>query len=547
MPATDVFTERYSDLLNGSYDCVDRIVLNGYVRMLQSGGGFRQWWRSVHGTLDGLDDTHLMRFAGRFARRVWAGAKRQNIPVLQKKRDEEIAETVKELCPADPNFRGVFCIVVQRMPNSVWGVVVYSNGNLHFKRKQPHPYVNHYSFHIQDPDWGHICITVCPHAPFNVQVILNGHEYVARQARQQDVSFTQQGNCFTHSANLAGLERLADTLRSPSAIGPLREVCERWLYSACLCYLFPVVEQQELGLRYDWSVYQLEYSRNLLFTRGREMEEVFQSVIDRTRAALDARTVKTLFGRKHRPAWHRPDKCRKSQVVVETPTYDLTVFKVLFGLLQLKIYTKGEHLLRIEATVHNAKREFRPYGLAQFANIANALRSMVERFCEVLHSVEACWVTDEMMEQLPGPSQVGSSRTAGIDLNRPRMRAVLSALLPLSARYRRFRVEQLAKTVQSALGQQYSSRQASYDLKKLRGKGLVQKLEGTRRYTCPPDSLRIIMAVVTLRERVLKPLLAGMTTRRRGRPSKNQDQIDKHYQALRQRLEMLLTDLGIAA
>ena len=57
----------------------------------------------------------------------------------------------------------------------------------------------------------------------------------------------------------------------------------------------PVAEQRELGLRYDWSVYQMEFSRNLLFTRGGPIEEVFQSVIDRTRRVLDVRTIRTLF------------------------------------------------------------------------------------------------------------------------------------------------------------------------------------------------------------------------------------------------------------
>jgi hypothetical protein len=427
----------------------------------------------------------------------------------------------------------------------VWGAKVYVSGHRQLYRKTPRPYVNHYAFHILDPDWGHVIIKICPHPPFNVQVILNGHEYVARQAQRRKIPCTRERNCFTHCANLAGLERLADTLRSPSAIGPLREVCERWLYSACLCYLFPVVLQQEFDLRYDWSVYQLEYSRNLLFASGREMDEVFQSVIDRTRAALDVRTVKKLFGRKHRPKWHRAGK--QLAVVVETPTYDLTIFKILFGLLQLKMYTKGEHVLRIEATVHNARREFQRHRLDCFPHIADSLRSMVARFCAVLHSVESCWVTDETLEQLPEPSQVGNSRTAGIDLNRARMRAVLMGMLPLSARSPSFRVEQLRDSVARTTGTEYTSRQASYDLKKLRGKGLVQKLEGTRRYTCPPEAIRTITAVVTLRERVLKPLLAGIATRRRGRPPKNQDRIDLHYQALRQQLETLLTELGVAA
>ena len=78
------------------------------------------------------------------------------------------------------------------------------------------------------------------------------------------------------------------------------------------------------------------------------------------------------------------------EVEVERPTYDLTVFKVHFGLLMLKIYTKGERVLRVEATVHNAKKEFDRYGLDYFDEIADALRQTVHRFLEVLRSVGAC-------------------------------------------------------------------------------------------------------------------------------------------------------------
>jgi len=57
----DGLSELYQDLLTGSYDCVDRIVLNGYFRMGHSPGGFRVWWRALTGSEDTLDNTHLMR------------------------------------------------------------------------------------------------------------------------------------------------------------------------------------------------------------------------------------------------------------------------------------------------------------------------------------------------------------------------------------------------------------------------------------------------------------------------------------------------------
>ena len=79
----DSFSERYGDLLTGSYDCVDRIVLNAYFSLGHNPGGFRCWWRRWHGGSDDeLDNTHLMRFAGRFARRVKAWAAANGVPVI---------------------------------------------------------------------------------------------------------------------------------------------------------------------------------------------------------------------------------------------------------------------------------------------------------------------------------------------------------------------------------------------------------------------------------------------------------------------------------
>jgi len=70
---SDEFSRYYTALLDGSYDCVDRIVLNGYFRLGYSPGGFRTWWRNLHQGSDAdLDNAHLMRMAGRLGRRVRA-------------------------------------------------------------------------------------------------------------------------------------------------------------------------------------------------------------------------------------------------------------------------------------------------------------------------------------------------------------------------------------------------------------------------------------------------------------------------------------------
>jgi len=46
MKEDDDFSLYYRQLLEGRYDCVDRIVLNGYFPRGHSPGGFRSWWLS---------------------------------------------------------------------------------------------------------------------------------------------------------------------------------------------------------------------------------------------------------------------------------------------------------------------------------------------------------------------------------------------------------------------------------------------------------------------------------------------------------------------
>jgi hypothetical protein len=132
-------------------------------------------------------------------------------------------------------------------------------------------------------------------------VILNGHEYVACQARKAKISFTKEGNCFTHISDAAGLAKIADTLSGQRTIGRLSQACERWIYTTCLCFALDLDEQKRSGFHYQYSNYQVEYSRNSIFEIGGHMDQVFQALIDRSRVLLDLKTVKTILGYKHRP------------------------------------------------------------------------------------------------------------------------------------------------------------------------------------------------------------------------------------------------------
>jgi hypothetical protein len=486
-------SDRYAELLSGNYDCADRIVLNAYFRMGHTAGGFRVWWRTLTGSEETLDNTHLMRMAGRFSRRVHGYAKAEGIPLVHCQAGQHKHELAEEYLAKTQIRQGVFLILVGRAQAPVWDV---TTNHHHIEPKRPMPYLNHYSFHILDPEWGHLTIKISGHPPFPAQVILNGHEYVACQAAKAEIRFTKEGNCFTQISDAAGLARIADTLSGQQAIGRLQSVCERWIYSSCLCFALELEEQKRSGFHYQYSNYQVEYSRNLIFSSGREMDEVFQALIDRSRVLLDIQKVKTILGSHRRPKFHwRKNNSAQWEVAVEKPAYDLTIFKLHCGKLTLKIYTKGERVLRIEVVVHNTGALQCGRSLEKFPQILMLARDILRRFMDALSCIDQCFIADSLLEELPAPSSVGKTKVGGIDLNKARMRWVLEALIALgvSSSARGFTASELARQVRLLNNQtesDYGPRRAAYDLKKLRAKNIVQRIGQTRRYESTASGLR---------------------------------------------------------
>jgi hypothetical protein len=543
---TDRLSTLYQDLLSGSYDCVDRIVLNAYFRMGHDPGGFRVWWRGLTGSDATLENAYLMRLAGRFSRRIRGYAKAHGIPVIDCSAGQRKHDLAEDYLAKTTITQGLFLVLVGRAQAPVWDV----SAKHHIERKKPMPYVNHYSFHILDPDWGHLTIKISGHPPFPAQVILNGHDYVACQARKAGIAFTKEGNCFTAISDAAGLAKIAETLSEHRAIGRLSQVCERWIYN-CVCFALDFDEQKRSGFRYQYSNYQIEYSRNLVFDVGGHMDQVFQALIDRSRAPLDLKTIKTILGNRHRPKCRRRTKrSAEWEVAVERPTYDLTIFKLHCGKLTLKIYSKGERVLRIEAVAHNTRELNCGRSLEKFPEVVSRLKGMLERFAEALSCIDQCFIADEMLDHLPVASQVGKTIVGGIDLNKARMREVVEALIALSPSPNGFTASDVASRVRALSKHspsQYGPRHAAYDLKKLRGKHIIRRIGHTRRYEPLPTGLRAMTALVVLRNKAIKPLLAAAQPLRPTRGAHNPKPIDAHYQAIQAAINGVFHELGLAA
>jgi len=149
----------------------------------------------------------------------------------------------------------------------------------------------------------------------------------------------------------------------------------------------------------------------------------------------------------------------------------MTIFQLHCGKLTLKIYTKGERVLRIEAVVHNTEELRRRRSLEKFSQIVKEAKGILTRFMDALRCIDQCFIADTLFEQLPEPSQIGKTKVGGIDLNKARMRWVAEAAIALPPSPGGGAASDLAHQVRVLSEQsesEYGPRRAAYDLKTAR-------------------------------------------------------------------------------
>jgi hypothetical protein len=177
------------------------------------------------------------------------------------------------------------------------------------------------------------------------------------------------------------------------------------------------------------------------------------------------------------------------------------------------------------------------------------LQQVIVEFLGGVQAAHLSFLEAPPLDALATPTVRGQKRVAGVDLQKPRMRAVAEAVVVLAAAPGGFTAAQLADRVRAQQGRRMAGcqpRKAAYDLRKLRGKALVERIGGTRGYRVRRPGLRTLAGLLIRREKVLKPVRAGVGRPKRGRPPKNIHPLAVHDQQLQCEMRATLQTLKLA-
>jgi hypothetical protein len=534
----NAFIEHHQQAIRFDYSCFDRILLNGVIQVLQNpacGVGFlkekRQATRVTPASFRAIS-TDYHHF-------VQALAGQRHAEIVQPPKGVRREEWVEPFYQKLQGRSGI-AVILKSRENARVAVSFPREGN-HVELRNR--FVQQSYFYLQDPDFGRMFLRICPSFPFSARVCLNGHEWLACRLREEGIAFPQCANAFRTCADPARLQELADRF-SPADI----EACaHRGL--AQLVPFFTDRERRHQGFGYRLFVSQVEYCTNLIFERRAALVRLHERLLDLNRSIGHPDKIAVIFGR-------RITKHTDAGLKTQVRDHDLgqPVIRSEYKSSSIKQYARDHLVLRTETTSDHTPDLGVNKGVEHLPELRQTMATANDRYLDVQQDVLETFVDRGQRERLRQPTVSPSGRrTPGLKLDDPRLLAVLQALtcFALLAGRGRFRTTDLPATAAEALGkttESYTLGQRRYDLAKLRGKGLVERVAGTQSYRLPTQGYRSAVLYLKLFHRIYAPLTAGILEPvpwDDRLPPQRRALLDRLYAAVNRDLNRLFESVGV--
>jgi hypothetical protein len=493
----DILTDRITlDL-----ECVDRVYLNGYVKGLQLAGGLITFIREQLG-LPIPSPVALPPVTKAFRSAVEQFAAAQGLAIVDFARGEAKDDTARAHLAKFDKPSGVVLIGKAQEKTLGYTARRLDHGTkVWFEYRRREVWVTHYYFYILDADFGLFFIKVSTYFPFDVKVCLNGHEWAKQQLRQAGVGFEALSNGFLSCTDPGRLQALCHQLDAAK----IQALFDRWVAQIP----WPLTAQQQAaGYRHQLSIWQMEVSRTQVFADPEQGWALVEAVIRDNLDLGRPDRVSLIFERK---VTQRTPGEFHTRVLREGVQPNV---RIHYKHSALKQYLKDGRALRTEMMFNNTQDFGLNRSLMNFTSLFELGCRFNQRLLAQEQVTQDCFVPLETVREL-GRSTLteDGQRASALRFGDPRTMALLAALacqvyIPAEIGQRTLRPT-VAQLLQVAPGT-YTSAQMTYDLRRLRLKGLIERIEHSHRYRITALGIKVVTFFTRLYERIFRPGLAAL-------------------------------------
>jgi hypothetical protein len=363
--------------------------------------------------------------------------------------------------------------------------------------------VNQFYVHCVDEDFGAFFLKFSSYFPYGARLLVNGHHYAQAQAAKAGIAFTALDNGFATCDDVPALQAICGSLDEDK----IEALARKWL--AILPNPYSAADQAA-GYRYDISVLQAEFSLTQVLDKPVSGRIFFDQVIADNLAIGRPDQVGLIFGRKIVRKGPHPTPGRfRTRVITSGVTPSLHVD---YKNSKIKQYHKLGTALRTETTVNDT----RDFGIGKRLTNLPALRqigfSANRRLLAVQTLSHDPIAGAGALAQVTDPVITGTgTRVAGLRLTDPRALALLHVLCVFRLLPHGFTNAVLRHHLAPLIGTTpdlMTSGQITYDLRRLRMHGLIERIPHTFRYQVTDAGMRSAQFLTRLHDRVLRTGLA---------------------------------------
>src|SRR5262245_23458793 len=256
------------------------------------------------------------------------------------------------------------------------------------------------------------------------------------------------------------------------------------------------------GYDHRLAICQVEVSLTQVFDRPLQGRHFFEAVIRENLDLGRPNRVGLLFPLKVTRTTPPPTFGYRTRVITDGVAPSL---HVEYKHSHVKQYFKEQRALRTETTINNPKDFYVNKGLQNLGHLRDLGEQANRKLLEVERLSHHCVLTQDALDRVQRPTVENGQRASALRFGDPRVMALLQALTGFAGLPRRFRNRELRPRVAAWLGTQYSAGQMTYDLRRLRLKGLIHRIHGTHRYTATTYGIKVAFFCSKLYLRILRP------------------------------------------
>ena len=479
---------------------IDRMYLNVYVPGLQREQGVACFFR-FHRGHQFVSSALMDPISKAFIAALDAFARQEKIPVVTfrkgQRKDDVAAEQRKKFRKGE----GVVFIGKAQEKTPVFRTERRRNektGGTYPWLVRSTAMVNHYYIYCVDRDFGPFFLKFSTYFPDNAKLCLNGHEYAKRQLTHKGIRFEALDNGVLSCDDPKRLQTICDGLSAEKIDALLR----KWLRLLPPPY---AARDRKAGYRYQISILQAEFSLTQVLDRPVTGRVFFEEVIRENLDIGRPNQVQLIFDRRVNKT--TPGRFR-TRVITEGVIPSLHAD---YKNTRIKQYHKEGRALRTETTINNT----RDFGIGKLLKNLPALRQIGfqanRRLLDVQKISHDCSIGEDVFDRVVRPIEVNGQSASALRFADKRVQALFTVLVVFSFQLRGFNNSEMRVLLTQLRGLDpatYPAGKLTYDLRRLRLHGIIERIPRSHRYQLTADGLRVALFFSRTYARLLRPKLA---------------------------------------